>query len=624
MQHIDIKSKVASLKLKVGIRFNLIDIEKYITEENDEEEQKQRLVDLIKKYNFKINQDIIDLFKDKVWFKEIFFMYASDELLLDEKNMQLLNAFFYENKKLPLRDNYSRDLIIKLIKTNIFSNDIYVNESDVEAKDYELLKLMKGKNSYFKVKINKEILKKCIELNINPYLISDGYDINKFIYNDDNVIDLELVNSAVKNNIVLVNNSTSNLELIKRYLEAGIDIEIPDNIYQDNLIELYNSYPNKVINDVKKDEKITDIFCEYIYNNKINKVDDEIFYFVCYAFNGNQILENIDKIKTNNKEFIYFEKYSDEKKEELIKIIEKGFPNIIKYINEEYIDEKIMDLAINNGFSDDKFIYKYFPDMLKEPKMYNYLDKIIINYGYFGYSSNYLLDLAERNKDIVYSVITKRQKKEYSNWLDYYSGFSFDYLLNKLKDDNNKIYYSNFFSNLPISRYNSQLKEKIISEFIKIYEERKIDLNLFNNSNIFHNYSEYIFTSDSNIKIAFDSGFKYIFGYIKNEDKEKWLKYATEIGYTTDVEINEYNYVKNNMHYFRDFVKINPNYINVLQSQVDIENNIDLVHQCIKKGVKLNDYIKHYLILNPQEKEYVYKLLPRMNYLLCQISLWMW
>ncbi len=162
MKHVDIKSTIERLRLKVGIKFNLLDVEKYINEENDEEVQKQKLTDLIEKYGLKVTQDIIDLFKDKVWFKDIFFSYVSNELLLDEKNIQLLDAILYENKKIPLRDNYSRDLIIKVIKTNIFSNNIYVNESDVEANDYELLKLMKEYNSYIKVKINKNILKKCI------------------------------------------------------------------------------------------------------------------------------------------------------------------------------------------------------------------------------------------------------------------------------------------------------------------------------------------------------------------------------------------------------------------------------------------------------------------------------
>ena len=107
MKHIDIKKKLEELRLKVGVRFNLLDLEKYINDISDESVKKEKLLDLIEKYKLIINQDIINLFKDKEWFKEIFFTYASDELLLDEKNKDILNAILYENKEILFRNKYS-------------------------------------------------------------------------------------------------------------------------------------------------------------------------------------------------------------------------------------------------------------------------------------------------------------------------------------------------------------------------------------------------------------------------------------------------------------------------------------------------------------------------------------
>ena len=41
MKHIDIKKKLEELRLKVGVRFNLLDLEKYINDINDESGKKE-------------------------------------------------------------------------------------------------------------------------------------------------------------------------------------------------------------------------------------------------------------------------------------------------------------------------------------------------------------------------------------------------------------------------------------------------------------------------------------------------------------------------------------------------------------------------------------------------------
>ena len=625
MKHIDIKKKLEELRLKVGVRFNLLDLEKYINDISDESVKKEKLLDLIEKYKLIINQDIINLFKDKEWFKEIFFTYASDELLLDEKNKDILNAILYENKEILFRNKYSREVIIKLIKTNCSSNAIDIYENEVEKNDYELLRLMKEHNSYFKVRINKDILKKCIELKINPYLISNEFNINKLIIMEDNSFDLELVNTAIKNNITLVNIYTNNYDLIKKYLDAGIDIEIPNVIYEKNLIELYKFYPQKVIEDVKKRNEITMIFSEYLVNNKIEKIDDNVFEFVVYNLNASQILENIDKIKNINLEhkFTFFSSYSDEKKEYLKKIIESGFPNIIKYIDDEYIDEEIMNLALTNGFSDYYFIFKYFPDKLNEPQVFDFLHKLIINYDSFNTIPYDLVNKMPKNRDVFYNIITQSQNKEYINYIyNNYLENNLEYFFEKLKKDNNKMYYANFFSNIYSRKFNDEIINRIIEEYKNLYNEGRIDLNLFEQQFFYENFAIYSFESADDIKKAFDSGFKDIFYYIKEDDIEKWIKYAIKIHYTTNTEsaYGVKEFLKNNMNYLHDIVKINPVYINVLESQVDIENNIDLIHECINIGIQPNNYIKKYLILNESEKVYTYKLLPRINYLLDNVK----
>ena len=604
MIHIDVKKKIEELRLKVGIRFNLLDLEKYINNIDDDNLKTEKLVELIEKYRLTIDQNIIDIFKDEEWFKAIFFENVSDELLIDEKNKDLLNAILYENKTIPHRYECSRDLIIKLIKTNCSPRDIKLSVDEVEKNDYELLKLMKKYNSYLEVKANKAILEKCIELKINPYLISDEYYISELLSSDDKGIDL-----------------------VKQFIDDGMNIRIPNSIYENNLIELYNSYPQKVIEDIKTREEIVNIFGKYINNNKIEKIDDNILYYVVYSLDANKILDNIDKIKDIDlrKEFTFFSEYSDEKKEYLRKIIKSGFPDIIKCISNEYIDEEIMDLALSNGFSNYSFIYEHFPNKLNEPQVFEFLDKLIMNYVENYDVPSYLINKIKNNRDVFYNILTQSQIENipHSSNIKYFSLENIlDYFFEKLRNDNNKNYYVNFFSNIYFFNLNSDIKNRIVEEYKKLYDDDKIDLNLFERDFLWNNYGRYTFKSDEDIKRAFDNGFKEIFLYLERNDIEKWIKYAIEIHYTTDSKINYRvkDFLKNNMNYLQEIIKMDPEYINILQSQIDIEKNIELVHECINMGIQPNDQIKRYLIFNESEKVYTYKIQPRISYLLDNVK----
>ena len=482
------KSSV-NVKSKIGIKLNIFNLQKYISQFNDDIEKQRRIVILIKNYNYKIKQEDVDLLKKEKWFINIFLNYASSDLI--ESNLNILDYYANDNIKIVIKNKaINRNLLLKIIENEKYDFKYKIAIDLLKENNFQLFKALTKNKRVVYIPHDKDILSSILKLGLNPFLNEENNHLSSFIIDND-TLDLELAKCAIKNRIIIPE-FENNYLLIKMYLDNNIDI--PIDKCNKFIKELYSDYREIVVKNISL---LKDSIGRKIYEYEITDIDERIIKDVYPYFNFSQLLQyksylsSLNLNDLNNAINIFSDdNYNSQNKKYIEEIISSGFFNILHVISDKYLDKDIISLAISKGFCDISFIEKNSPSLL---------DSNIILYNL----------LKSKKEDIDYINI-----KKYSDKHDYISE-NINSMDTKYILDNIDVESSNNLSILLGNLIYYKKDDIFVKELLQYcYKEKSIDIDL-----VLYTYNRHINDNEENKKSEILNSSDDIISYYNLEER---------------------------------------------------------------------------------------------------------